>query len=423
MNILSTKRSRNAAAAALALTGSLLALAGVASTAGAPAGADPQSASAFVGVGADVTQDLYAAYTGASPAPPYGNTTFYTPISSSAATDDLTIQSFDANGFNQLTTQASGITTKAGGPAFDRPNSTTAGVAALEDSITATGWEAAGTATAPSYTGTPVSVTGQIDFARAARGPKGSGTNLTWIPFARDALGFIYYDHGDGTLSTLTLTTAQITAIYSSSNGEATITNDGNTDTVEGCLTITGSTPRSNLESLTGITDSTSVGYAGCNQLTQNSGNAFESYASTLPAGTDAIIPISSGSWIGQANGVGVDRSNLARGVTGYGLATIQNAGGTVLGQPYTLGGTGGTTEIPNTTYYQDAHYGYNIYTVVPGTDLSGLSKNNAIISLFSGPTSALCSSAAQATANLFGFDSLVAGEGTCGSTTQKGSA
>ena len=415
MQFLSTKRRRNAVAAALALSGSMLALAGVASTGGGPAGADPQSSSAFVAVGADVTQDLYAAYTGASPAPPYGNTTFYTPVHSSNATGDLTIQSFDANGYNQLTTQASGITTKAGGPAFDRPNSTTAGVAALEDSVNSIGWEAAGTAQSPSYTGTPVSVTGQIDFARAARGPKGSSSgDLTWIPFARDALAVIYYDHGTGTLSSINLTTAQLTSIYTT--GTATIGGD----TVEGCLTITGSTPRSNLESITGITDSPSVGYAGCNQLTQNSGNAFEAYASTLPAGTDAIIPISSGSWIGQANGVGVDRSNLVRGVSGYGLLSIENASSVVLGQPYTLSGT---TEVPNTTYYQDTHYGYNIYTVVPNADLSGLSRNNAIISLFSGPSSALCSSAAQTTANLFGFDSLVSGEGTGGTTTQHGNA
>src|ERR1700722_16944586 len=63
-----------------------------------PAQADPASTTAFVGVGADVTQDLYAAYTGASPAPGYSTATtnFFTPLHSSAATDNYTIASFDA---------------------------------------------------------------------------------------------------------------------------------------------------------------------------------------------------------------------------------------------------------------------------------------------------------------------------------------
>src|SRR4051794_62320 len=49
-------------------------------------GADPSSVSAKIGVGGDVPQDIFAAFGGASPAPPSGATSFYTPLHSSAAT-------------------------------------------------------------------------------------------------------------------------------------------------------------------------------------------------------------------------------------------------------------------------------------------------------------------------------------------------
>ena len=106
--------------------------------------ADPPSTTGLVGVGADVTQDLFDAYTGASPPPGLsGNTqasTFYTPLHSSDATDDFTIQSFDASPFGGTTTSPGCITTKTGGPSFDRPNSTTNGITALFDAATGVAW-------------------------------------------------------------------------------------------------------------------------------------------------------------------------------------------------------------------------------------------------------------------------------------------
>jgi len=400
-------------AAALGLASGTMGLAALIVASAAPAGADPASTTAFVGVGADVTQDLWAAYTGASPAPGYSSatTTFYTPLHSSAATDNYTVASFDAQPFGGTTTSPGCITTKTGGPSFDRPSSTTAGVAALLDSVNNVGFEN----TSGSCTNATVSVTGQVDFARAARGPKGGGTTLTWIPYARDGLGVLYYDHGGTTISSLT--TAQLANLYSSSTGQATI--DG--VTVDACLPIAGSTPRSNLESAIGVSDTTAqtaASAAGCAALTQNSGNSFYSFASGLAAGTDAVVPISSGSWESQANGVAVDRSNLARG-GGVNLASITD-GSTVLGQPYT--GTA-PNEAPNTTYYQNSKYGYDLYTVVPTADVSGFFANAAIESLFVGTSSALCSSPAQTTAHTFGFDSLTGTEGTCGSTTTEGNS
>ena len=111
--------------------------------------------------------------------------------------------------------------------------------------------------------------------------------------------------------------------------------------------------------------------------MIQNSANDFYTFASALPAGSDAVIPISSGSWISQANGLAVDRSNLAR------------AGGADLGRRSThwASPTPGRrpSEAPNTTYYQSTAYGYNIYTVVPTAKLSGFTQDAALESLFVG--------------------------------------
>jgi hypothetical protein len=367
--------------------------------------ADPSFVSAYAGVGADVTQDVFAGLSGASPAPPSSTVNWYTPIHSSAATNNQTINSFDANPPGGTTTNPGCITTKLGGPSFDRPNSTTAGLAALLAAVTGSGY----VNSSASCTGTAVNVTGQIDFARAARGPKTSGSTLTFIPYARDGLGVLYFDHGTNKLATLT--TAELATLYSSPTGTSTIGGD----TVYACLTITGSTPRSNLESAIGVSDTTAntaATAAGCNQKIQNSGNDFYSFASGLPAGSDAVIPISSGSWISQANGLAVDRSDQARAGKAN-LAAIDS-----LGKPYA--GTA-PSEAPSTTYYQSTSYGYNVYTVVPTAKLSGFTQDAALVSLFAGSGSALCSSTEQNIVHTFGFDSLVGTEGTCGSTTQVG--
>ena len=368
---------------------------------GSAAQADPAFTTSVVGVGADVTEDVFDAYSGQSGA--QTNARFFLPLTSSQASGYQAIASFDANAAGSSTTVPSAITTVLGGPSFDRPNSTTQGVAALEAAVTGSLY----LNSTGSFTGTPTSVTGQIAFSRAARGPKGTGTNLTWIPYGRDALGYIYFDHGTGALANLT--TAQLKAIYSGTAG----TIGGLT--VDGCLTITGSTPRSNLETLTSVSDTvadTEATNAGCNQLFQNSGDSFYSAISSLPAGVGAVVPISVSDWIGQNNGYAVDESSSARS---NGLQ-LGNLNGTA---PFTLSGS---TESANTPYYQSVA-GYNIYNVVPTNSLSGFTQNAALESLFVGSGSVLCSTAAQNTLHLFGFDSLFAGEGTCGSTTQVGSA
>jgi hypothetical protein len=371
--------------------------------------ADPSSQTAFVGVGADVTEDVGDALSGVAPNPSSGasNITYYSPLHATAADGGQSIESFDASPEPGTTTSPGCITTKVGGPSFDRPNSTTAGIAALLAAINGTGWENS----SDSCTNAEVNVTGQIDFARAARGPKTAGTELTFVPYARDALGILYYSGGTTTLADIT--TADLTTLYSSGTGTATF--DG--VTVYACLPISSSSPVTNLESALGLTSTqieAAATAAGCNGVQQNSGNSFLTAAEALPGGTaaNAVIPISSGSWIGQANGVGYDRSNLGR-AAGVNLANL-----TGIGEPYT--GTA-PSEVPNTTYYSNSSWGYNIFDVLPTSKLSGFTQSVPLEDIFVGTGSAICSATNQATIHTFGFDSLTAAEGTCGSTTTTG--
>ena len=338
--------------AALAVASGTAGLASLTALSGPTAQADPLSTTAEVGVGADVTQDVFDALSGAS-APNSATTHFFTPLHANSANGNTTIQSFDAFPAGGSTVNPGCITTLTGGPAFDRPNSTTNGIAALNAAISGSGWEN----TSASCTNALVNVTGQIDFARAARGPKTTGSTLTFVPYARDAVAYLYYDHGTGNLATLT--TAQLKGLYS-----GTITTI-NGDTVKPCLTITGSAPRSNLETAIGVSDATAQATAhaaGCDQIQQNSGNAFwTGVANTLGTKVDAIIPISAGDWIAQNNGFAVDESATARS-HGLTLGSV-NDGGTNLGLPFT---GSGTSLAANTTYYQDANYGYNLYVVLP---------------------------------------------------------
>jgi hypothetical protein len=416
MKSLPNRRSVRVAASLAALSG-LLGTTALVVSASPSAQADPASQTALVNVGADVTEDVYDALGGVAPTPGSGasNIQYYSPLFSSAASGSKSIASFDASPEPGTTTAPGCITTKVGGPSFDRPNSSTAGITALLDAINSVGWQNS----SASCTGTPVSVTGQIDFARSARGPKTTGSTLTFIPFARDALGFLYYN--DGTASLSSLSTSQLITLYSSATG--TITVGG--QTVYACLPLSTSSPVTNLESALGLTSTqieAAATAAGCNGVQQNSGNSFLTAAQAINsgAGGPAVIPISSGSWIGQANGVGYDRSNLGR-AAGVDLVNItETSTGTDLGQPFTLSSG---VEVPNTTYYQDSSLGYDIYSVAQTSKLSGFGGNAALESLFVGSGSALCSTAAQTTVHKFGFDSLVGTEGTCGSVTTTGNS
>jgi len=393
----------------VALAAGVLGVAGAAAGlgTGTPAHADPAYwAGSFVGVGSDSVQDLFDAFAGEAPSPPASNVQFYTPLHSSAATNNETISSFDAYPPGGSTSSPGCITGKINGPAFDRPTSSSTGITALNAAISGSGWEAS----TASCTNALVNVTGQIDFARSASGPSTTGTTLTFIPFGQGATGYAYFDHGTGNASSLT--TAQLTALYSSSTGQITLASG---DTLEACLPASGTAVRKTFEKAIGVSDGTAAIAAtanGCNSLPQNNGNTFYSQFSSLPTGTDVIVPFYVPSWIAQADGIGTDTSNTAR-------ANAVNLGSIDGNAPF----TGSIPNlVPNTSFYQSG-YGATAYVVVPTNKVTGTFKNNALVSLFAGSTPAICSSSTQTTLHLFGFDSLTSSEGTCGSTTTEGNS
>jgi hypothetical protein len=371
------------------------------------AGADPAFASSYVGVGSDTIQDVFNAYSGAEPYPPSSATVYSVPLHSSAASNNKTVTSWDAIPAGGSAAAPGCITPKLGTAAMDRPNGSGNGIAALSHAVDGTGWQAPkASCTAGTSNATPI-ISGSVDFARSSRGPNVTGTALAYIPFARDAVGVAYYDHGTTTFATLT--TAQLNALYSSPTGTLVI----NGDTAKACLPQAGSGTRSFFEGAIGVSEATAnaaATAAGCNTQEENGADTFYAFANVLPAGTGAVIPFSAGSWISQANGVSLDRSATGR-ANGVDLAAID-----ALGKPYT-----GTppNEAPSATYYANTSYGRNVYVVVP-TSKIGTFGDSGLKSLFVGGSAQICASAAQTTANRFGFSSAIVGN-TCGSTTLQG--
>ena len=121
-----------------------------------PAFADPTGFKTLSGVGSDTIQDVVNGLGSAVPA----------------------IGSYDA--VDPITSVAGGnIITKSGGPAFVRPNGSGQGVQALSDSLEG------GT-----HLWQTVNISGQVDFARASGFQGTIGTDLTYIPFALDAVTY-----------------------------------------------------------------------------------------------------------------------------------------------------------------------------------------------------------------------------------------
>jgi hypothetical protein len=374
-------------------------------------------------VGSDTIQDVMNAFGGASPYP--GGTapsTYYIPIHSSAASGSKSISSFDAIPQGGSSSAPGCITTKLGGPSFDRPNGSGNGIAALSHAVDPNPANNTWQASTASCTGAPVNVAGQIDFARSSRGPNNTSTNaLTYIPFTRDGLSYAYIQHGTQDISHLT--TAQLTALYN--GGSGTISVGG--DTVHACLANTGSGTTGFWVGAIGVTlaNAQTAATNGCAftapGVEENGGDAFLTKANSINTTDDFVIDFSAGSWIAQANGVALDRSSAAR------------AAGVDLGNPDQIGGVGAKpytgsapNEAPNATYYNFSSgttvgtYGRNLYVVVPTAKI-GITGDAGLKSLFVGGSSAICAAGAQTTASSFGFLALNGVVGTCGATTLTG--
>ncbi len=385
-------RSRRAKVSVATLTTAL----GLASVlaGGNAANADPKQFSAMVGTGSDTTQDVLNAYAGAG-----NNGALFTAVQSSAASGFRQVVSFDAVGSDCITPKAPGAT-------FLRPNGSTNGRRALSRAIDGGNWPAS-----TALCGGPKPVSGLVDFARSSAGPSGTGTDLTYIPFGRDALSFAYY--ANGVTPVTTLTSAQLNSLFTT--GPQII---GGVEIVP-CGIQTGSGTYQFWNTANGMTAAQEdAGTATCNNAasaaglnTSLGGRSQENDAQGLKArgdlaafaGKQVIIGFSAANFISQSNGFAA--SQLAPGVD---LGAID-----ALGVPYA--GTAPNT-TPNATFYASTTFGRDVYNVVPSFRLAAPAAANADFkSMFVGAASAICS--ADTITQAFGFQATA----NCGDTTLKG--
>jgi ABC-type phosphate transport system substrate-binding protein len=352
--------------------------------------ADPVFVNAYNGVGSDTIQYVVDALSGAPV-----NGKFYTPVSFTSGGATKVLSSWDAvpPGFvgspAQPTPSPNTITTKIGGSAFDRPNGSGQGQAALSHAIDAANptWESNNN----TATSSCVSVKGQIDFARSSAGVNKSaptGTQLTFVPFARDAVSYAYID-STGALANLS--DVQLQQIYSGS-----LTTLGGV-TLHPYLPQSGSGTRSFFEGAIGVTDGVAGVTVGTNIVEENSADSLQS----APQGS--IVPFSSASWVAQNNGVAPNQSviGITAGVK-FGqiddTQSISGRTGTDNNQPAFTGS--GSSLVPNPNFYNDPFFGRDTYLVVPTSKVSGF-PDPAFTALVG---TQMQTAASTATISAFGF-------------------
>lgn len=346
--------------AAVAISGTVLAT---------PAMADPPSGTfrQLVGVGSDTTQDVLNALA--------GDTVNGTSYASTAVTaDGAGIASYDA--IEPVTgSTTSSITTRTAGPSFLRPNGSGNGRIALSEALTGDKY--------PNSAG--VSISGQVDFARSSGGPSVSGTTLTYIPLARDAVGVA----AKGS-ALQNLTVDQLHDIYSG------VTTTVNGQAVHPYLPQTGSGTRKFFLGAIGLTDA---------QIPLSVGIVQENQANPALTTDGSLVPFSVGSWIAQNNGVSPDYSTTAV-ANGAFLANIQLPGDTGTTSPVT---TVNGKLVPVSGYYENATFGRDVYDVLPSRaiDTTSVFFDKALYDVFvtnGTHEAAMASANAEAVISKFGF-------------------
>lgn len=322
----------------------------------APASADPVSGfRTYAGVGSDTTQDVTNALA--------GDITGVTGVTK-------LIGSYDA--FNTNAT----IQTKAGGNSFPRPAGSGAGVQALSYSLTGKPYQG-------------VDITGQVDFARSSSGPSGTGTDLTYVPFARDAVTYAYRGAA-GTVGKLT--TAQLKTIFSA-NTLTTI----NGVKIRGVLPQSASGTRKFFLSAIGVT---TIGTSVLQTSSpENNGSIF--------TGANQVAPFSAAQWVAQKNGVVADTT---------GTASL----GAPNGKPAV--GVNATTNklAPVASFYNAAPFGRYVYNVIPTSALD--TPTTSVARVFVGSTAPFCSARALTIVRQYGFSAIASSAPVaCGGTAITG--
>jgi hypothetical protein len=334
------------------------------------ANADPTAGNfpTLAGVGSDTIQD----------------------VMNGMASSISTIGSYDATapaGSTNTTT----ITTRSGGPAFTRPNGSGPGINALSASIDGT-----------AFNGTVI--TGQVDFARSSSGPSSSfpGTNLTYIPFAKDAVSYAVNEASDfprnlpeGSASAAAANPTALT-LWNIYHCTATTYTDSNTNsiTIIPLLPQSGSGTRKFWDSTFGLTEGS---LPSC--VTDLNGTVEEHNGKAL-TGPGDIMPFSVSQFIAQGN-YQVLPSTVQERRFGAQLGSVDG------NAPFVI--TGGNT-ISQNPAFGITRLVYNVVAT------SRVTSDALIKSDFVGTTSAVCS--ATNIIKEYGFATIGS---QCGSTTITG--
>ncbi len=394
---MSTKKKLVGAALAAATVGAGL----VATTS---VNADPKQYNAFVGLGSDTTQDVVNALAGEA------NGNLFDPVQSSEATGERQLISFNATPPPGVADTC--VTTKIGGPTFDRPNGSSAGRRALSRAVDGGLFGDTGLCSPA-----PVDVSGQVDFARSSSGPSSgdTGTDLTYIPLGRDGVSFAYARASGGAPVT-ELTRSELTSLFTT--GPQTI--DG--VRIVPCGIQTGSGTFEFWNRVTTATDAQEDaataecnGYVAEGRAQENDAVDLQDRADAAPAGDQVIIGFSAGAFIAKSNLV-ADPTPPAT----VGIGSINdNGAGADIGNPV----TGTAPDLtPVASFFNDGTFGRTVYNVLPTVVIDSAFGNLDIKSLFKdedpGPANTATLCAATDTIETFGF--LATSD--CGDTTLKGS-
>lgn len=425
-----TMKRRGAMIGSALAAGGLLASAFVTS-----ASADPRHhTDQVVGTGSDTTQEVLAAFGGEAAGQ------LYTPLSSPyGATGRTVISSWHATAPTDQSAPARCIAPRALFNAIQRPNGSSQGRMALSRAYDGGGLKVKDGDTACANKSTA----GIVDFARSSSGSSGGTTELTYIPFAKDALTYAITrvdgaagDAGDTGANT-SLSFADLQAIFKSGGTGHTIgstlyipcdiqngsgTHKDWPGKIGGGVTLGQiDTASDRCEQLGNVgTDTTGDIQEHKADLLEEKADLFESANPGVSA--QLLIGFSVSNYIAQANGA--SPNDLHPDVT-LGSAVPDSADGDdteFTGNEAVFTGTApnlvGNPDFFNATTTPSP--GRLVYNVLL-TETLDLPGNDGLKALFVGKTSAVC--LAGTTIEKFGYAQLTAtsGASSCGDTSTKG--
>ncbi|MDR1426836.1 MAG: hypothetical protein LBJ08_03645 [Bifidobacteriaceae bacterium] len=287
------------------------------------------------------------------------------------------IGSFDA--VDPESSQPGGlIKPTATGTDFNRPNGSGAGLRALAASI-----NPEGTRTQPRTDGTTtnVDITGQLDFARSSSGPSGAGSDLTFIPFAQDAVSYAYARLGGSTVPT-NLSLSELALIY-----DRTVVrfygDDGAWHDYSPRLPQASSGTRSFFLSKLGLTEADVSWISSSTFVQENDGSEIDQVGE--------IVPFSVGSYVAQVN---------------------EKVPDTVTDNDVQLGRVNGLQPVIDGVPNPAFPVSRLVFNVVETSRLSGTSAEDLLLqSVFAGSQSQICQ--AEAVIEAYGFAAI----SNCGDT------